>query len=270
MDYIYSIAAGLIQGLTEFLPISSSAHLFFFHEIFGFDFADNLFFDVSLHVATLTALVIYFRRDISVVISSVLRFLSRPDLKNDREQRLSFLMLIGSLPILILGFFFYRFIETTLRAVEVALPALFLVSLVFFLAEKVSSRSKTLDNMTTADAVIIGAAQALALIPGFSRSGITVCAGLFRKLNRAQAARFSFLISIPAVFGAAVKSAMKIKNVASVDWLVLACGFLAAMASGLLAIGFFLRFVERHPLHLFAWYRIALSAVLLAYFLFLS
>ncbi len=270
MDYLYALVAGLIQGLTEFLPVSSSAHLLFFHRIFGFEFTYEIFFDVAVHLATLAAVMLYFRREIAAVVRSAFRFMSKPDLKNDREQRTTFMLLIGSLPILVLGFLFSGFIEKKLHTVEVAIPALLAVSLVFFLAERVGRRSRGLEAMTTVDAALIGTAQALALVPGVSRSGITVSAGLCRNFDRAQAAKFSFLISIPAMLGAGAKSVMDIKDWASVDWLVLGIGFAASLASGLLAIRFFLGFLKRHPLNAFAWYRIGLGAVVLGWLLFLA
>lgn len=270
MKLLYALIAGLIQGLTEFLPVSSSAHLLFFHKMFGFKLSNDIFFDVAVHAATLVALCLFFRKDIVALIKAAFRLIGRPDLKGDVEQRMVLFIIVGSLPVMAAGFLFSRFIENTLHAVPVALPALFLVSLVFFWAEKSGRRNRTLDGMNAADALVIGAAQMLALIPGVSRSGITVSAGLFRDLDRAQAARFAFLISIPAVFGAAAKSVVDITSWASVDWTVIGVGFAAALASGVVAIGFFLKFLGRHPLNVFAWYRIGLSAVVLGWLLFLA
>ncbi|MEN6559195.1 MAG: undecaprenyl-diphosphate phosphatase [Acidobacteriota bacterium] len=267
MDYLYSLLAGVIQGLTEFLPVSSSGHLVLIHDILKFDFFDNVLFDVAMHLATLVALVVYFRRDIVRLVRGFFASLSRRDLRNDPDQRLPWLILLAMVPAVAVGYLLESFIGAVLRRPAVVAAALALVAGLFFAAERFAAKTKTLAGMTAADAAAIGAAQAVAFIPGVSRSGITMAAGMGRKLTRTDAARFSFLLSIPTVFGAAVKKGLEIGAAGGADWAVLAVGFVAALASGILAIRFFMGFVGRHSLRPFAWYRLALSALVIVWLL---
>ncbi len=267
MDYLYSVLAGVIQGLTEFLPVSSSGHLVLIHDILKFDFFDNVLYDVAMHLATLIALVVYFRRDIVRLVRGFGLSLGRRDLKNDPEQRLPWLILLAMVPAVAAGYLLESFIGGVLRRPLVVAAALALVAGLFFAAERFAEKKKTLAEMTAGDAAAIGIAQAVAFIPGVSRSGITLVAGLGRKLTRPAAARFSFLLSIPTVFGAALKKGLEIGGAAGADWGVLAVGFVAALVSGVLAIRFFMGFVGRHPIHVFAWYRLALSALVIIWLL---
>ncbi|MCX6571898.1 MAG: undecaprenyl-diphosphate phosphatase [Candidatus Aminicenantes bacterium] len=263
MDFLYSLLAGIVQGLTEFLPISSSGHLVIIHDIFKFEFFDNVLYDVGLHVATALALAIFFRREILVIIRGFARSLRRWDFRNDPEQRLAWLVILATLPAVVVGLFFGSVIEKSLRSPLIVATALAVVGISFFVAEKLSVQKKLVAEMTPADAVVIGAAQVLAFIPGVSRSGIALVAGLGRKLRRAEAARFSFLLSIPTIIGAAVKTGLKGGDWSGANWPVLAVGFAAAFVSGILTIRYFLKFVARHPLHVFAWYRIGISLLIL-------
>jgi undecaprenyl-diphosphatase len=265
MQLLNALIAGLIQGLTEFLPVSSSGHLVLFHEVFGFEFGDNVFFDVAMHAATLAALVLFFRREVVVLVRGFFRLFKRPDLKCDLEARLALLVMAGSVPVVLVGALVYPLLGSGVRSVPVVITTLSVVALVFFVAERFGRRERMMPMMTAGDALLIGAAQSVALVPGVSRSGITICAGMARRLKRDEAARFSFLISIPAVAAAVVKSSLEVESWAAVDWPVLGLGFLAALLSGLFAIRFLLRFVGRHPLHVFAWYRLALAAAALAW-----
>lgn len=265
MQILNAVIAGFIQGLTEFLPVSSSGHLVLFHEVFGFEFGDNVFFDVAMHAATLAALVLFFRREIVVLVRGFFRLFRRPDLGSDLEARLALLVLAGSVPVVLAGAFVYPLLGPGVRSVPVVIATLAVVGLVFFAAERFGRRERSMPVMTAGDALIIGAAQSIALVPGVSRSGITICAGMARRLKRDEAARFSFLISIPAVAAAVVKSCIEVESWAAVDWPVLGLGFFVALLSGLFAIRFLLRFVGRHPLNIFAWYRLALAAAALVW-----
>lgn len=261
MAIILAAMAGLVQGLTEFLPVSSSAHLLLFHEMFDFNVANDLFFDVTMHIATLLALLFVFRKDIKELVEGIFGFIFHPNLQESEKQKVSLLFVVGSLPVLFVGYFLGDFIETKLRTPLTAIVMLAVVGLLFFIVEKISTRKKEIKSISVLDAMAIGTAQCLALAPGVSRSGITVSAGLLCGLKRHQASRFSFLISIPAVFGAAVKASLGLESWLAVDWAVISAGFFAALVSGVAAIRFFLSFVERHSLRVFGWYRLALSFV---------
>lgn len=265
MQFLNAAIAGLIQGLTEFLPVSSSGHLVLFHEVFGFRLADDLFFDVAMHAATLCALVLFFRKEVAALVRGFFRLFKRPDLGRDLEARLALLVIAGSVPVVLAGAFIYPMFGPGLRSVAVVMTTLAAVALVFFIAERFGRREKSMADLSAWDAVLIGAAQSLALVPGVSRSGITICAGMGRRLKREEAARFSFLVSIPSVAAAVIKSSLEVPGWASVDWPVLGLGFLAALLSGLFAIRLLLRFVGRHPLNVFAWYRLALATAALAW-----
>ena len=267
MNYLYSLFAGVIQGLTEFLPVSSSGHLVLIHDILKFDFFDNVLYDVALHLATLVALVVYFRRDIVRLLRGFGLSLARRDLRHDPDQRLPWLILLAMVPAVAAGYLLESFIGGSLRRPLVVAAALAVVAGLFFAAERFAQKKKTLAEMTAVDAAAIGVAQAVAFVPGVSRSGITLVAGLGRKLTRTDAARFSFLLSIPTVFGAGVKKGLEIGGAAGADWAVLAVGFAAALVSGVLAIRFFMTFVGRHSLRAFAWYRLALAALVIIWLL---
>lgn len=267
MDWLLAAAAGILQGLTEFLPVSSSGHLVLFHEVFGFSFSDDVLFDVALHLATAAALIVFFRREILRLVRGFLRTLiprrrgARPGA--DPDGRLAWLIVLGTVPAVLAGVLFDDLIETVFRSVAVVAAMLAAVALLFFVAEKLGKRIRRMEEAGVRDALAVGLAQALALVPGVSRSGITIVAGLARGFKRDEAARFSFLLSIPAVLGAGVKKAFAVADWSQADGLVLAIGFAAAFVSGLLVLRFFLRFLGRRPLHVFAWYRLALAAVLL-------
>lgn len=260
MEYLFSLLAGVVQGLTEFLPVSSSGHLVILHDVLGFEAFDNLLFDVVMHLATLAVLLVAFRRELLRLLSGFWASLVRPAWKDDFEQRLPWLILAGSVPAAVAGYLFDDLIEGNLRTLPVVAIALVLVGILFFLAERVSSQKRGIAAATWKDALAVGLAQAVSLIPGVSRSGLTIVAGLGRGMKRDEAARFSFLLSIPAVLGAGLKKILEVGDWSQADLLALGLGFAAAFVSGFIAIRSFLRFLGRHPLHVFAWYRFALAA----------
>lgn len=262
MDWILAAAAGLLQGLTEFLPVSSSGHLVLFHELLGFSFSDDVLFDVVMHLATALALIVFFRREIPSFVRGFLRTLTPRRRGAGPDGRLAWLIVLGTVPAVLAGAFFDDLIETVFRSAAVVAATLGGVALLFFVAEKLGKRTRRMEEAGVGDAVAVGAAQALALVPGVSRSGITIVAGLVRGFKRDEAARFSFLLSIPAVLGAGLKKGWG-ADWSRADLLVLTIGFAAAFVSGLLVLRFFLRFLGRRPLHVFAWYRLALAAALL-------
>ena len=248
-----AIVLGLVQGLTEFLPVSSTAHLILVPWFFGWKGAvDSLIFDVALHAGTLVALVLCFYRDwIDMVM---------------RDRRLLYLIIIASFPAGIAGILFGGLVEHTLRSPLVIAFSLVTVGIIMLIAERYSRAMKSLQEggITLGDSLIIGIAQAVALIPGVSRSGITITAGLFRDLTRVSAARFSFLLSTPVIFGATVLEGRKLlKNPSLLDLDIFAAGSISAFVSGLVAIIFLLRFLNRHPLNLFVYYRFLLAVAIL-------
>ncbi len=270
MEYIYSIIAGVIQGVTEFLPVSSSGHLILFHQIFNFDIESSATFDVMLHLGTFFSLLIFFYRDIMKVIRGFLSSLTNWNLTNNFNQRLSWLIIISAIPAFISGYFFQDFIESRLRSVLVVGVMMILVAIVLLVVEKRSSRSKDLQQMSKMDAFIIGLSQILAFFPGTSRSGITIIAGMARKLKREDAARFSFLLSAPVIFGASVKTILDGISFSGESAWILFFGFFASFISGYFVIKYFLKYVSNHSLNVFAYYRLIIGCLALIWFIFLS
>jgi len=257
MDYLLSIIAGLIQGLTEFLPVSSSGHLLIFHDIFGFNLPDNILFDVILHLGTLLALLLFFYKDIVKIING---FFSS---KKSLEKRLGWYIIIGTIPAAVAGFFFDDLIEEKFRSVGVVAIMLIVVGILFWLFEKWSKKLKNMSQMTWLDSLVIGIAQAVALIPGVSRSGITIIAGLGLKMKRDEAARFSFLLSMPIIFGAGLKKVLSMGSVSDYSIMILLLGFLSSFVAGYFAIKYLLKFLSHHSLNIFALYRLVIGCLIL-------
>ncbi len=260
MNLLFAIIAGVLQGLTEFLPVSSTGHLVILHDILKFDAFDNALFDVAVHIGTILALLAFFRDDIVRLVRGFTASFGRRDLRNDEAQRLSWLIVLALVPSVVVGYFLEKTIETTMRNPLVVSGALIVVAVLFFLAERHAPQEKDLGHMKASDAAVVGAAQVLAFIPGVSRSGITILAGLIRKMKRAEAARFSMLLSIPTIIGAGLFKGLRI-DWAGADWGILFAGLAAAFITGFLTIRLFLRFLTRFPLNVFAWYRIGLGII---------
>jgi len=246
---IEAIILGVVQGLTEFIPVSSTAHLVILPELFGWEgVLRSLTFDVALHFGTTLALLSFFWRDWVEIF-----------LKN---RRLLGLIVIGCVPVGIVGLSMKDMIETHLRTMEVIAGTLVFFGVVMIVAEWARTR-KTLAEMNLRDALIVGFAQVLALIPGVSRSGVTISAGLFAGYHRADAARFSFLLSTPAIVGATLLESRKIVNGMDADFSIFASGFLASLIAGYLALGFLMKFLKKNPLNAFVYYRFALAGSLI-------
>jgi len=265
MEFIKAIIFGAVQGVTEFLPVSSSGHLVILHEFFSFSNVDELAFDVMLHFATLLATLYYFRQDVLRLIVGFFRYLKGE--KND-QGRLAWLIIFGSIPAVVFALLFDAWIETSLRSPLVVILMLVLVGSLFLIIERKGRQLIVMDNLNWKKSLLIGFGQALALIPGTSRSGITIIAGMSADLKREEAVRFSFLLSLPIVFGAAIKKAPEVlgADLSQGAWLVMGTAFLSALIFGVLAIKFFLVFVKKFKLDFFAYYRFALAALLLFYF----
>ena len=255
---------GVVQGLTEFLPVSSSAHLILARAFFGFD-ADRfgLAFDVACHVGTLIAVVIYFRRELAEMVAAIPR-LFRWD---DPNARLIWLLVLGTLPAVAAGLLFKREIEESLRTPLVAAVMLTLGSILFLVAERRGSHTRSDRTLTMTEAVWIGCAQAVALVPGVSRSGVTIAVALLMGLRRADAGRFIFLLAIPAILGAAGSEAPRLikAGMAADTAQSFAIGVVTSAGVGYATVTYFIRYLTTRSLDVFAWYRIALAAVTFAY-----
>lgn len=263
MTYILSIFAGILQGLTEFLPISSSGHLVLFHDLLKIDLPDDLTFDVILHLGTLVALILFFWSDIIKYLKAFLKSFISSDFKNDIEQKLAWYILIATIPAAVFGYLFEEQIKSIFRNPNSVALMLIIFGIFLGLADKFGKKLKEIKQLNLSNSLVIGLAQAIALIPGVSRSGITIIAGLSQKLKRESAARFSFLLSMPIIFGAGIKKISEISISQNNEIIVLVLGFLSAAISGYLCIKYFLKFLENHSLWVFVWYRVVLGVVIL-------
>ncbi len=265
---IQAVVLGALQGLTEFLPISSSWHLIVVPRVLSWDdpFLNSAAFDVMLHAGTLVALVLYFWHELWRYLAAWLRSLGERRVGDDPDRRLAWLLLVTVIPAALLGAAFENFFDTFFRQHSLAfLVVLMLVgAAVLWLADRVGRRTRGLGDLRLGDAVAIGGAQALALFPGTSRSGITIAAGLFVGLEREASARFAFLMAVPVIAGATIWKARELAGggLAGSDVAPLVAGFVAATISGVLAIRFLLRYLRGHGLTLFVVYRIVAAALL--------
>jgi undecaprenyl-diphosphatase len=261
---LQAVLLGLVQGLTEFLPISSTAHLTLVPWALGWDspLLNSLTFDVALHMGTLVAVLLYFWSDWMRLAAGVIDFArGRPN----PAAREAGLVVIGTIPAVVFGLLLQSRIETTFRSPPQIALVLALFSLVMYGAERIATRRRGLDDLRTGDAVGIGCAQAVALVPGVSRSGITISTGLVLGLERAAAARFSFLLSTPAVAGAGLKKLLELRGLAlgPNDLTLMLVGAVVAGVSGWLCIRWLLRYLARETMDVFVVYRLALAAVIL-------
>jgi undecaprenyl-diphosphatase len=245
-----AIVLGIVQGFTEFLPVSSTAHLILFPWFFNWSGEVNtLTFDIALHAGTLLALLLCFWRDWMDLIL--------------RKQRIFLLIVVASIPAGIAGFFLNDLAEHTLRSPLLISVMLVVVGFVMLITDK-AYKYRNIQNTNMGDAITIGIAQAIAIIPGVSRSGITISAGLFRGFEREASARFSFLLSTPIIAGATVLHFRKAINQGSHDLQLFAVGLITSFVTGFIAIKFLLHFLRRHPLDLFVYYRFILAVVIIA------
>jgi undecaprenyl-diphosphatase len=265
MTIFQAIIFGAVQGLTEFLPISSTAHLILLPWFLGWP-DPGLTFDVALHLGTLVSLLLYFRADWIAMAGSALGLLrGRTQSPN---ARLAMLIVAGTIPAVIAGVLFEDKVESTLRAPQIIGVTLIVLALVLVLAEVVGRRKKTLNEMSWGDAITVGIAQAAAIVPGVSRSGSTITAGLFLGMKRDAAARFSFYLSAPIIAGAIGKKTIDIlQSGLALDQLTpFIVGIISSGIVGYLAIAFLMRYLQTHNTYLFVFYRILLGIVVLLAF----
>ncbi len=263
MSLLQAIVLGLVQGLTEFLPISSTAHLRIVPELLGWP-DPGAAYSAVIQLGTVAAVLIYFRRDLVTLTRAFFQGLARRQPFATTESRLAWFVLIGTLPIGLCGLAFKKTIETSLRSLYVISGSLIVLALILFVVERLASHKRTLDDMRWRDGLIVGLWQALALIPGSSRSGTTITGALSLGLRREDAARYSFLLSIPATSLAGV---FELKHLLEAterpSAVALWTGTLVAFASGWAAIAWLLSYLRKRSTLLFIVYRVVLGVVLL-------
>lgn len=266
MDIIHSFLLGVVQGLTEFLPVSSSAHLVLLPKIINFknEFLHSLTFDVLLHSGTLLAVLIYYREKIIKLLNSFFKGIFNKQERNNTEFKLSIFLISATIPALLIGAFLNDYAESKFRSP--VLIALVLIVFGFFLlyADSKKNIGKDINNLTLKDALIIGCFQAIAIIPGVSRSGITITAALLLGFKRQDAAEFSFLLSIPVIFGAFVFEIPDvIKHGVYENISILLTGFISSFIAGFVAILFLINFVKKNSYLPFVIYRVLLGILII-------
>ena len=266
MSLYQAVLLALLQGLTEFLPVSSSAHLALFPWLFGWP-DQGLIFDIALHAGTLLAVLLYFAKDWWHLIlrGFGIHTEGAPDYVEE-NPRLIWWLAAATVPVGVVGYLLKDVVETTLRNPYSIGTMLILVGLLIGYVDSRGKRNKQLRTMSKADVLIVGFAQALAVIPGTSRSGISIAAALWRNLDRAAAARFSFLLSTPAIGGAAVLAFLDLAKAGGIEsgmWTPFLVGISVSAITGILVIGLFLRFLRQNTLRLFVIYRVAFGIIVI-------
>jgi len=269
---VQAIVIGVVQGLTEFLPISSSGHLIVVPYLLGWDDAlvNSLAFSVILHLGTLVALLVFFWRDWLRLVPAGLAALRDRSFRGDLDRRLAWLIAATLPPAIAVGILLHDAIESTLRQPALVAAMLVVGSAIMWLADRLGRKVLPVERLSFAGAVGVGCAQALALVPGISRSGVSISAGLAFGLTREAAARFSFLMATPIIAGAGAWETRKLlagEAGVALDPLVLVAGFAASAVAGLVAVAVLLRYLRTHPLTVFIVYRLVLAAVILFVFL---
>jgi undecaprenyl-diphosphatase len=260
------VVLAIIQGLTEFLPISSTAHLFLTSWLFGWQ-AESLDFDITLHLGTLFAVLLYFFRDWVQIVGQAFGLKMQHDEQLSHNRSLLWLLAVGSIPIGVAGIVLGDLAEGAWRNPFVMGGMLIAVGIVMWIAENAARKRRELGDVTLLDSVAIGLAQAIAVVPGCSRSGITISAGLFRALTPAAAARFSFLLSTPAVAAASLKAVYDIHKQGGLQQLFtaqFAVGISVSAITGCLVIAWFLRYLRFNGLRPFVYYRVLFGIIVLA------
>jgi undecaprenyl-diphosphatase len=262
---------GLLQGLTEFIPISSSAHLELAPWIAGWEtdgLIGSLAFDVFLHLGTLVALLVYFARDWLRYLGAVVASLSERNIGADPDRRIAWLLVLATVPAALIGFVLESVIEEAFHrendGARLAIAGFLVIgATALWLADRLGSRRRELDDIGPPTALTIGLSQALALLPGISRSGATITTGLALGLTREAAARFSFLLATPITLGAGLYGSRRLVTEAhtGTEWLAIGVGFAVAAISGMLAIGFLLSWLRSRSVTIFSLYRLAFAAV---------
>jgi len=266
MPLYQAIILAIVQGLTEFLPVSSTAHLAIIPQLLHWK-DPGLGFDIALHAGTLAAILLFFFKDWIQIILNGFGVPFRGAHPDENSRSLLWYLVLGSIPVGIAGLLFKKQAEGPWRNLVVMGVMLIVVGLVMYFADRFSNAKRGLDQMTWTDAAWIGISQALAVVPGTSRSGITISAARFRSIEREAAARFSFLLSTPAIAAAAAKDFWDLHKEGGLPagmGLPYAVGILVSAIVGILVIGFFLKYLRRNTLALFVWYRIIFGIIIIA------
>ena len=265
MTLIQAIILGIVEGLTEFLPISSTGHQTIVAGLMGLQIDDPSItsFIAVIQVGAIAALVIYLRKDIGRLFMAWIRGLGNRSARRNPSYREAWMVIIGSIPIALVGVFARELIKGPLRSLWVVAIGLIVWSFVMLVAEAVAKQDRHEKDIDLKDALIIGFTQALALVPGVSRSGATISAGLILGLDRVTAARYGFLLGIPALAGAAVLEVPDAISTGGVGLALTLVGTAVSFVVAYVSVGWMLRFVSRHTIRLFVWYRLALAAVLI-------
>ncbi len=263
MNLLQAIVLGIVQGLTEFLPISSTGHLRIVPAFAGWEDPGAAFTAVT-QLGTLAAVLLYFRNDLWRIAVAFLRGLRDPEIRRTIDSRIGWYIVLGTIPISIFGFVFSDQIEEEARSLRLIGTTLIVLGLLLLVAERFGKRERDLDDLTLRDGIVIGFAQAAALVPGVSRSGATLTAGLFLNLERAAAARYSFLLSVPAVVLSGLFELRKIGGEGDAGLVPTAIATLLAFLVGYASIAFLLRWLTSHSTAVFVVYRVALGALVIA------
>jgi len=264
IEEIYkAVILGIIQGATEFIPISSTAHLRVIPALLGWKDIGAAYSAV-IQLGTLAATLIYFRNDISQITSGFLKAVKQRDLFSNMDSKIFIFIIAGTIPISVAGLLLKGFIEGDARGLYVISFALIILAVILFIAERTGKQNKSMENMTLKDGIMIGCAQALALIPGSSRSGVTITAGLFTGLTREASARCSFLLSIPAIGLSGLYELFKERHeLLNENLLSLIIATIVSLISGYLAIAFLINYLKKRSTMIFVIYRIALGILIL-------
>jgi undecaprenyl-diphosphatase len=261
LDLISAALLGVVQGLTEFLPVSSSGHVILARAFFGWDYGRyGIAFDAACHVGTLLAVVAFFRTEVARLMVAAPGALTGRD---GEDERLGRLIIVGTIPIVIVGGLFGDVIEARIRTPLIVAVNLVIGSIGLLWVERIGRQERDARSLGYGEALAIGIAQAAALAPGLSRSGATLTVSMYLGLKRDSAARFVFLMSLPAVFAVAVKEVIDLSEVglAGVPVTIMAVGLIVSAIVGYLTVKYFLRYLGSHSLAVFAYYRFALAAV---------
>jgi undecaprenyl-diphosphatase len=264
---IQAVVYGVVQGLTEFLPVSSTAHLRIVPALLNWE-DPGAAFTAVIQLGTMAAVVLYFWRELLHVAVAWLRGIlslrgGDGSERQSLEYRMGWYLILATVPVGVFGLIFSHQIETGARNLWLIAGALIVMAVVLFLAERTGTRHRDEEQINTRDAVVVGAAQSLALIPGVSRSGATITAGLFRGLDRVTAARFSFLLSVPAVVASGLFEARKIGGAHAPGMGVTVVATVISFGVGLASIAWLIRYISRHSMFVFIYYRIALGLLLI-------
>jgi len=264
MNILQAIVLGAVQGLTEFLPISSTAHLIIIPKLLGWE-DPGLTFDVALHLGTLVALLVYFREEWIRLVQSGIGYV-----RAQHRDPLLFYIILATIPGGIAGVLFEKKADRDLRDLRIIAVALALLALMLVIAELKGRKRKELNQITLSDAMTVGLAQALAIVPGVSRSGVTITAGLFRGMKREAAARFSFFLSTPLIAGAAAKKGLEVfkDGLPADERAPFLVGIIVSAIVGYLAIEILLKYLQSHSTFVFVYYRIALGVALYVAFVY--